>query len=103
MSRRTLHSELLAVHEATVLTGPGVASIDQRVAAAAGKGEGALGDYARQVQQAAYKVTPEQLAALQQQHADDVLFEVTVAAALGEARRRHDAALAALDAAWSEA
>ncbi len=102
MSRREVHTALLKVHEETVLRGPGASSPEARAAAASGEGQGALGDYARLMHAAAYKVTPEQVAALQKSHSDDVLFEVTVAAAFGEAKRRHDAALAALDAAWSE-
>lgn len=71
-------------------------------AAALGEGEGALGAYAKQVQSAAYQVTAEQMKELQKSHSDDVLFEVTVCAAYGAARQRHDAGMAALDAAWGD-
>lgn len=102
MSRREIHTALLKVHEETVLRGPGASSVEQRAAAASGEGQGVLSDYARLMHAAAYKVTPEQLSELQKTHSDDVLFEVTVSAAFGEAKRRHEAALSALDAAWSE-
>ena len=100
MSRRATLTALLEAHRKTLLEGPGHASPEVRAAAAAGKGEGKLGEYVRQIHEAAYKVTAEQLRELQQTHSDDVLFEVTVCAAHGAAKQRHDAALAALDAAW---
>jgi hypothetical protein len=100
VSRRAALTALLETHRKTLLEGPGHASPQVRAAAAEGKGEGKLGDYVRQIHEAAYKVTPEQLKELQQSHSDDVLFEVTVCAAHGAAKRRHDAGLAALDAAW---
>ena len=99
-TRRQTRTALLEVLQRTLLEGPGDASPAMRAAAAAGAGEGALGTYAQQVQAAAYKVTPEQLAQLQKDHSDDVLFEVTVCAAFGAAKQRHDAALSLLDAAW---
>lgn len=99
-TRRQTRTALLEVLERTLLEGPGEASPPVRAAASAGAGEGALGTYAQQVQAAAYKVTPEQLAQLQKDYSDDVLFEVTVCAAFGAAKQRHDAALSLLDAAW---
>ena len=102
VSRRAAHTAVLEVLEETLLRGPGKASPAQRAAAAAGEGEGALGAYAQQVEAAAYQVTPEQVRALQKSHSDDVLFEVTICAAFGAAKRRHDAGLAALDAGWKD-
>ena len=101
-TRRATHSAVLEVLRETLLNGPGHATPALRAAAAAGEGEGALGAYAQQVHTAAYKVTPAQLKALQQTHSDDVLFEVTVCAAFGAAKKRHDAGLAAIDAAWKD-
>lgn len=101
-TRRQLRTQLLEVLQQTLLEGPGQASPSVRAAAALGEGEGALGAYVHQVQAAAYKVTPEQLTELQKSHSDDVLFEVTVCAAFGAARKRHDAALALLDAEWGK-
>lgn len=101
-TRRDQHTALLEVLEQTLLRGPGEASPAVRTAASAGEGEGALGAFAQQVQAAASRVTPEQVAALQQSHSDDVLFEVTICAAFGAARKIHDAGLAVLDAAWGD-
>jgi hypothetical protein len=100
VSRRAALTALLETHRKTLLEGPGHAPAELRAAAAAGKGEGKLGEYVRQIHEAAYKVTAAQLKELQQSHSDDVLFEVTVCAAHGAASQRHDAALAALDAVW---
>jgi hypothetical protein len=102
VSTRAAHSATLAILGETLLNGPGHASPAVRAAAAAGEGEGALGAYLAQVQNAAHKVTSEQVSALQKSHSDDVLFEVTVCAAFGAAKKRHDAGLAAIDAAWKE-
>ncbi|MGV3624439.1 MAG: hypothetical protein ACO1OB_26710 [Archangium sp.] len=92
----------MAVLEDTILRGPGVTSPEARAAAAAGTGEGPVSDYARLIHRAAYEVTTEQVAELNKANSDDALFELTVAASFGEAKRRHDAGIAALDAAWSE-
>ena len=100
VSRRAALTALLETHRKTLLEGPGHASPEVRGAAAQGQGDGNRGEYVRQIHAAAYKVTPEQLKELQQSHSDDVLFEVTVCAAHGAAKQRHDAGLAALDAAW---
>lgn len=100
MSKRATHTALLQRLEDTLLRGPGEASSALRTAAAQGQGEGPLAELARQVQTAAYQVTAEQLAELQRSHSDDVLFETIVCAAFGAARARHEAGLAALDAAW---
>jgi hypothetical protein len=101
-TRRATRTAILGVLEQTVLRGPGEASSAVRTAAAAGEGEGVLGAFAKQIHEAAYKVTPEQVVALQQSHSDDVLFEVVVSAAFGAAKKRHDAGLAILDAAWKD-
>ena len=102
MSKRVMFAGLISRLEATLLGGPGEASVEVRTAAAQGTGTGALGDYGRQVRAAAYRVTPEQLAQLQGSHSDDVLFEVTVSAAWGAARDRYEAGAKDLDAAWAE-
>src|SRR5882762_6492995 len=57
----------------------------------------ALGAYVDKVALHAYEVTDEDLAALKQAgHSDDVLFEVTVSAALGAALGRLERGLSAL-------
>jgi len=60
-------------------------------------GEDSLAAYVDKVARHAYKVTDDDLAALQRAgHSDDALFEVTVAAALGAALGRLERGLAAL-------
>jgi len=87
-----------------VTRGPGVVPPAQRQAAVAGeKAEGALGAYLERVRTAAAEVTDEEVAALRAAGtSDDELFELTVAAALGAARARLDAGLAAIAAAYEE-
>lgn len=101
-TRRATHTALLETLQDTLLRGPGQASTAVRTAAAAGEGEGALGAFVQQVHAAADEVSPEQVSQLQKSHSDDVLFEVIVSAAFGAARKRHDAGLAMLDAAWED-
>lgn len=101
-TRRATHTALLETLQDTLLRGPGQASSAVRTAAADGEGVGALGVFVQQVHAAAYQVTPEQVSQLQKAHTDDVLFEVIVSAAFGAAKKRHDAVLAMLDAAWKD-
>jgi hypothetical protein len=82
---------------------PGAASSEVRAAAVAGGGAGALGAFATKVRESAYKVTSEEVDALRRSHPDDALFEVTVCAAYGAAKARHERALAVIDAAWEDA
>jgi len=95
----------LALLEKTVIDGPGTTSPAQRRAAADGQADASpLGRYLEQVRTGAYRVTPEAVEALRAAgHADDALFELTIAAALGEARRQLDAGLAAVAKAWEDA
>lgn len=88
--------------ERRLLDGPAVSSQAERTAAFHGTAEGPLGDYERQVEQAAFRVTAEQVEALRGHHADDALFELTLCAAHGAARRRLDAGLRALDEAFGD-
>jgi alkylhydroperoxidase family enzyme len=88
----------------TVLTQPGHTPPELRravVARAGGTGgedlPPALAAYVDKVARHAYKVTDEDIAALQQAgHSDDTLFEVTISAALGAALGRLERGLAAL-------
>ncbi|MDX2010620.1 MAG: hypothetical protein SFW67_10535 [Myxococcaceae bacterium] len=88
--------------ERQLLAGLGDSSHADRSAAFHGTAKGPLGDYERQVEQAAFRVTAEQLDALRAGHSDDALFELTLCAAHGAARRRLDAGLRALDDAFTE-
>lgn len=58
---------------------------------------GPLAGYVDKVRRHAYRVTDAEVAALQHAgHSDDVLFEITVAAAVGAALHRLDRGMAAL-------
>jgi hypothetical protein len=94
------HAERLASLRASLLGPDAAADVSVRERAASGTLDGALGDYARQVQEAPYRITDEQVATLARGATDDVIFEVTVCAAFGAALKRHDAALANLELAY---
>ena len=88
----------------SVLAAPGDTSSEQRRAAlarAAGAvlsgGEDALGRYVDTVARHAYTLTDDDLTALQRAgNSEDVIFEITVSAALGAALGRLERGLAAL-------
>ena len=86
---------------ARVLEGDGTASRTQREAAFDGSGlSGPLAALIEKVAKHAYKVTDEDIAAVRGSGlTEDQIFELVVCAAIGQATRQHDAALAALDAA----
>ena len=79
-----------------VLHGPGAASPEARQAAFAGDVADDLATYVDKVRRHAYKVTDEDMASLRQRYSDDQLFEITVAAAMGAALSRREAALRAM-------
>ena len=85
------------------LEGPGHASNAQRRAAFdnVGVAEPSRALIAK-VTQNAWKVTDEDFAAAKATVSEDELFDLTVCAALGQATRQIDAALAALDVAITE-
>lgn len=103
MPPKPLHGSLNRL-EQRVLTGPGLISPAHRQAAASGQALGGeLDDYLQKVRSHAYRVTDEEVAALRAAGAsDDELFELTVSAALGAAKDRLDAGLAAVAAAYGE-
>lgn len=81
-----------------VLNTPGATpSALRRAALEQGKVPGPLAGYVDKVARHAYKVTDDDVAALQREgHSDDAIFEVTVAAALGAALLRLDRGMAAV-------
>lgn len=91
---------LLERLERTLVEQPGACTPAQRQAALEGKGEGALGEWAALVEANAFRATDERVAALSAAHGDDAVFELTLAAAHGAARRRLEAGLRALDEAF---
>lgn len=97
-------TELLAALSRSVLDGPAVTSSERRRAAAGSADDDSpLGRYLRKVREHAHRITTAEIEALKASGAsDDELFELTVAAALGQSRRQLDAALAAVDASYGE-
>lgn len=93
---------LAAQLERSLLDRRGETTRAQREAATRAEGDGPLGQYVRQIEQAAYKVTAEQVDALRTTHSDDALFELTVCAAQGAAKRRLDAGLRSIDDAFGD-
>ena len=86
------------------IEGPGKASVADRRAAAANAGvPEALVHFIDKVTRHAYKITDEDVEHLKRAGiAEDAIFELAVCAALGEASRQLDAAMAALDAAEAQ-
>jgi len=81
----------------TVLDGPGTTDPSLRYAAAEGVGvPDDLKTLVEKVHRHAYKVTDEEIAALQTKYGDDQLFEIIVSAAVGASRQRLLAGLKAL-------
>ncbi len=86
---------------ARILEGDGTASHGERRAAFDGIGLAEpLGGLADKVAKHAYKVTDEDVAAVKASgRSEDQIFELVVCAAIGQAARQYDAAMAALTAA----
>jgi hypothetical protein len=96
------HADVLTRLEARLRAGPGELSPQTRAAAidADPLPDPLAQAYVETIRRHAYKLTDRRLEELAQAGwSDDQLFELTVAAAFGAAKRRLDAGLAALDAA----
>ena len=86
-----------AVYRA-VLDGHGETDPSLRYAAAEGAGvPDDLRALVEKVHRHAYRVTDEEIAALQAKYGDDRLFEIIVSAAVGASRKRLEAGLRALE------
>ena len=82
----------------TVLDGPGQTDPSLRHAMAEGVGApDELKALVEKIHQHPYKVTDEEIAALQGKYGDDQLFELIVSAAIGASRQRLMAGLKALE------
>jgi hypothetical protein len=93
------HAEALAKLEARLRTGPGALPPPTRTAAidADPLPDPLAQGYVETIRRHAYKLTDRRLQELSQAGwSDDQIFELTVAAAFGAAKRRLDAGLAAL-------
>jgi hypothetical protein len=102
--RRTHMSDIAQAQRALltrILEGDGEASQAQRRAAFVNAGlSGPLGTLIEKVVRRAYRITDEDVAAVESSgFREDPIFELVVCAAVGQASRQHDVALAALDAA----
>ena len=97
-SKQARYQEGLARLKQRVLRDPAVTTPKERQAAFAGGAEDpTLASYLKQVQDAAYRVTDEEVAALLTRFSEDALFELTTAAALGAATKRIDAGLRVIE------
>ena len=86
-----------------VLDGDGTSTGEQRRAAFEGHGPAAAGVLIEKIAKHAYKVSDEDIAAVRAAGlTEDQIFELAVCAALGQASRQLDNALAALAAATKE-
>jgi alkylhydroperoxidase family enzyme len=82
----------------SVLDGPGETDPSLRYAAAEGVGApDDLRALVEKIHQHAYRVTDEEIAALQGKYGEDQLFEIIVSAAVGASRQRLMAGLRALE------
>lgn len=95
------HSALFAAVRRAILDGNGKSSGAARRRAYDGEGEpAAVGAYLKKVAEEAAQIGDEDVAAVRAAGLDDdQIFELSVAASVGQASRQYDAAVAALDAA----
>ena len=80
-----------------VTSGDGKASKEHRRAAFDGGGPEGAKALIEKVAKHAYKVTDEDVAAAKAATSEDEVFETVVSAAVGQAKRQYDAAMAALE------
>lgn len=92
------HADRIAALRNTVLDSDAVTDRATRaVAAAGGDLPEPLGSYVAKVREASHRITDADVAALRHAgHSEEEIFELTVAAAMGAALHRRDAALRAL-------
>jgi alkylhydroperoxidase family enzyme len=95
---RDRHAEALAAVRDAVLRTPGDTTTRTREVAFSGGGDDpVLAGYVRKVQEDSYRITDADFTRLEEAgFSEDAIFELTVAAAMGAAGRRLDAALRAL-------
>lgn len=93
------HGALFAAVKRAILDGNATASGEARQRAYDGEGAaGAVATYVAKVKNHAYRITDDDVAAVRAAGLDDdQIFELSVAAAVGQASRQYDAAVAALD------
>ncbi len=89
--------ELKEATRATVLSGPGMTSVELRQALARGEPPEDLRALVETIRRHAYKVTDEDIAALRARYSEDQVFEIVVATVVGAADERLRAGLRALE------
>ena len=93
------HADKIDALRRAILETPGDASIDQRSAAESAAPTGPADAYLDKVRLAAYRIVDRDIDALREAGlTEDAIFELTVAAALGEATRILDRSVGALAA-----
>jgi alkylhydroperoxidase family enzyme len=92
-------SQLQRATRSAVVDGPGAVDADVRRQVAAGLPPSELAVLVTKVRDHAYKVTDADVDALRARYTEDQLFEVIIAAAVGAAEDRLNAALAAVESA----
>jgi alkylhydroperoxidase family enzyme len=92
-------SDLQAATHHAVIDGPGRTDAALRRRIASGQPQPELKALVRKIHDQPYAVTDRDIDALRSRYTEDQLFELIVAAALGAAEDRLNAALAALEAA----
>jgi alkylhydroperoxidase family enzyme len=90
-------SDLQAATRHAVVDGPGSTDSTLRRQAASGQPPPELTALVQKIRDHAYKVTDDDMDALRARYSEDQLFELVVAAAVGAAEYRLQAALAALE------
>jgi hypothetical protein len=98
MSKPTDYPALRRATVDTVLRGPGETSPELRQKIARGEAPTEMHALVEKIRHAPYSITDEDVAALTQRgRSEDELFEIIIAAAVGAAGERLDAALRALE------
>ena len=97
-SKQTQYQKGLARLKQRVLQDPAVTTPKERQEAFTGGAEDpTLASYLKKVQDAAYRVTDEEVQGLLTRHSEDALFELTISAALGAATQRLEAGLRVIE------
>jgi hypothetical protein len=90
---------MLGALRMAVLESPGQTSSEIRTAASKGSLPEPMGEYVAKVRDQSYRITDNDIDALQAAgHSEDEIFEITVAAAVGAAFRSLDAGMRAMRA-----
>jgi alkylhydroperoxidase family enzyme len=96
-SEANRHADKIAALRRAILETPGIASLDQRAAAESAAPTGSADGYLDKVRRESYRIVDDDIDALRAAGlTEDAIFELTLAAALGEATRILDRSIGAL-------